>query len=142
MFEHNLRINENKKFDLKRDTKTRAKESEEDKELKFWDLIREKVNAGDTLGKWSHYSPHIHALGFGYLPDQNTPEEKAAFKKLMNGWIVICIRHVKTPPLDSCFDGLKMKDPIAEVAYYALSHAVVEPHTEMYAAFGFMADLA
>jgi hypothetical protein len=129
------------KPNLKRDTQARARESEEDKELKFWDLIREKINAGDTLEKWAYYAPHVHAEAFGYLPDQKTDEEKAAFKKMMNGWIITCKRHVKTPPLDSCFDGQHLNDPIAEMAYYALSHAVVEPGTQMYSAFGFMADL-
>jgi hypothetical protein len=141
MFPHTMRIKHDMKPDLKRDTQAHARESDEDKELKFWDLIREKVNSGDNLGKWAFYSPHVHAEAFGYLPDQNTPEEKAAFKKLMKGWIVSFKRHVKTPPLDSCFDGQTLNDPIAEMAYYALSHALVEPGTQMYSAFGFMADL-
>lgn len=141
MFPHTMRIKHDMKPDLKRDTQAHSRESDENKELKFWDLIREKVNSGDKLGKWAFYSPHVHAEAFGYLPDQNTPEEKAAFKKLMKGWIVSFKRHVKTPALDSCFDGQTLNDPIAEMAYYALSHALVEPGTQMYSAFGFMADL-
>jgi hypothetical protein len=98
--------------------------SEEEKEKKFWQLVKE-----DTLhlGSWQDYvrwSPHYHAAAFGWLPSQETDEQKEAVKKLYKGWVVTWIRHVETYQQ---FDGTRLCDPIAELAFYVLSHAGYQP---------------
>jgi hypothetical protein len=101
-----------------------AKNNPEEREKKFWELIR--VDAL-KLGSWAEYvfwSPHYHVIGFGRLPDQKTDEEKETVKILYKGWVVVWIRHV-----DSFyqFDGTTILDPIKELAFYILSHAGYQP---------------
>lgn len=93
---------------------------EDEREKKFWELVRADVL---QLGTWEHYvewGPHFHIIGFGRLPSQRTPEEKEEARVLLAGWLPRWIRHVDT---EVKFDGQAIKDPIAELAAYILSHA-------------------
>jgi hypothetical protein len=94
--------------------------NEEDREKKFWELVREDAL---HLGSWKKYvvwSPHFHYIGFGRLPEQVTPEQKEECGKRLAGWVFRWIRHVDT---ERSFDGQEMQDPIAALAAYLLSHA-------------------
>lgn len=94
--------------------------NEEEKEKKFWELVRDDVL---NLGSWHDYvtwSPHFHYIGFGRLPEQHTPEQKSDVKRILCGWIVKWVRHVDT---ERSFNGQNMEDPIAALAAYLLSHA-------------------
>lgn len=94
--------------------------NEEDREKKFWELVREDAL---HLGGWREYvewGPHFHYIGFGRLPDRKTPEEKAAAAETLAGWIVKWVRHVET---ERHFTGQEIEDPIAALAAYLLSHA-------------------
>lgn len=138
---HPWRINEKIKSRLVRKCKKPDLMSDEIKEKKFWALIREDAL---ELGSWRnyvHWSPHVHALGYGYLPSQETPEEKTAFKKLTKGWFVKKIKRgrnydIEQIALADCFNGLDVEDPIAAVAYYILSHAAYRPGRNLYTFFG------
>jgi hypothetical protein len=105
---------------LVRTCRAAAHMNEEDREKKFWELVRDDVL---QLGSWENYvewSPHYHYIGFGRLPDQKTPEQKAAAALVLDGWVVKWIRHVDT---ERHFDGQNMQDPIAVLTAYLLSHA-------------------
>jgi hypothetical protein len=94
--------------------------NEEEKEKKFWKLVREDVL---KLGSWLEYvdwSPHFHYIGFGRLPDQHTPEQKEEVRHTLAGWVVKWVRHVDT---ERTFNGQMIEDPIAALAAYLLSHA-------------------
>lgn len=94
--------------------------NEDEREKKFWELVRTDVL---QLGSWDLYvewGPHFHIIGFGRLPSQRTDEEKEEVRILLAGWLPRWIRHVKT---ETKFDGQAIKDPIAELAAYVLSHA-------------------
>lgn len=94
--------------------------NEDDREKKFWQLVREDVL---YLGDWREYvewSPHFHYIGFGRLPEQRTPEQKAEWAKVLAGWVFRWIRHVDA---ERTFNGQDIEDPIAELAVYLLSHA-------------------
>lgn len=94
--------------------------NEEDREKKFWGLVREDAL---HLGGWREYvewGPHFHYIGFGRLPDRKTPEEKAAVEEILGGWILKWVRHVET---ERHFTGQEIEDPIAALAAYLLSHA-------------------
>ena len=98
--------------------------NDEDREKKFWELVREDVL---KLGGWRAYiewGPHFHVIGFGKLPEQTTPEQKESVKETMGGWIVRWIRHVQT---ERYFNGQDVEDPIASLAAYILSHAGYQP---------------
>jgi hypothetical protein len=98
--------------------------NEEEKEKKFWQLVREDAL---HLGGWQEYvdwSPHFHYIGFGRLPEQKTPEQKEEYAKRFGGWVFRWIRHVDT---ERTFNGQEMEDPIAELAAYLLSHAGYQP---------------
>lgn len=117
---HPFRIKKSIAWRLGRLCDENLKDRPEEREKKFWELVREDALG---LGSWMAYafwSPHYHVVGFGRLPDQKTEEEKEAVKKLYRGWVVVWIRHV-----DSFrqFDGTKLQDPIAELVFYILSHA-------------------
>lgn len=94
--------------------------NEEEKEKKFWALVREDVL---HLGGWYEYvtwSPHFHYIGFGRLPDRKTPEEKADVEHILAGWVVKWVRHVET---ERTFTGQQIEDPVAALAAYLLSHS-------------------
>jgi len=125
---HPYRIKKSVAWRLARLCHDAVKDSSEEREKKFWELVRENAL---ELGSWREYvcwSPHYHAIGFGRLPDQNTEEEKESVKKLYRGWVVVWIRHVDSYRQ---FDGTKLQDPIAELALYILSHAGYQPGRKM-----------
>ena len=93
------------------------------------------------LSENGHFIPRMFTLRLSDISLTKIPMKKKP--RLKNSWggglsrVNDTYRH----RLDSCFDEQQLNDPIAEMAYYALSHAVVEPGTQIYSAFGFMADL-
>lgn len=92
-----------------------ARESEEEYEKKFWQSIREDVLG---LGNWVDYvywSPHYHVIGFGFTCDS------ANFYRL-TGWMFKFIRNVSQKRQ---WDGQRMKDDIAALTYYLLSHCAI-----------------
>lgn len=139
---HPWRIKDEIKPRLGRRCKKVELMAEDTKEKKFWALIREDALG---LGSWREYirwSPHVHILGYGYLPPQETPEEKTAFKKLTKGWFVKKIKRgsgydIEQPALIDCFNGQEVEDPISAVAYYILSHAAYRPGHNLYSYLGF-----
>lgn len=140
---HPWRIKENVKSRLGRICRKIEVTSLEEKEKKFWVLIREDIL---KLGSWRSYidwSPHVHILGYGYLLPQTTPEEKQAFKKISAGWFVKKIKRgsgydIEQAPLKECFDGQEVQDPVAATAYYILSHAALRKGRNLYVWFGFL----
>ena len=105
-----------------------ANMGEEEREKRFWEMVRDDAL---QLGSWRKYilwSPHFHAIGFGRLPDQNTEEEKEMVKKLYKGWAVVWIRHVET---FHQFTGQRLADPVADLAAYILSHAGYQENKKM-----------
>jgi hypothetical protein len=120
MIFHPYRIKKALQTKLKYVCRSVCRMNEEDREKKFWELVREDVL---KLGGWRAYiewGPHFHVIGFGKLPEQKTPEQKEAVKETMGGWIVLWIRHVQT---ERYFNGQDVEDPIASLAAYILSHA-------------------
>jgi len=102
--------------------------NEDDRERKFWELVRTDVL---QLGSWEHYvewGPHFHIIGFGRLPmnpfPKGSPEAKDWAETTFAGWLPRWIRHVAT---ETKFNGHAIKDPIAELAAYILSHAAYVP---------------
>lgn len=117
---HPFRIQKSLQLQLTRHCRAVVHMNEEDREKKFWELVREDAL---HLGNWREYvewSPHFHYIGFGRLPEQRTPEQKAEWQEVLAGWIFKWIRHVDT---ERVFDGQQMQDPIAALAAYLLSHA-------------------
>jgi len=117
---HPFRIKKSVAWRLARLCDDNLKDYPDEREKKFWELVRADALG---LGSWRDYvrwSPHFHIVGFGRLPDQKTDEDKEAVRVLYKGWVVKWIRHVDTYRQ---FDGTKLQDPIAELIFYILSHA-------------------
>ena len=120
MIFHPYRINKALRSRLVAACHATARMNEEDRDKKFWELVREDALG---LGSWMEYvvwGPHFHIIGFGRLPDQTTPDQKEAAAEILAGWVVKWIRHVDT---ERSFDGQDIQDPIASLAFYVLSHA-------------------
>jgi hypothetical protein len=125
---HPYRVKKSLNWRLAKLCEDNLTKSPEEREKKFWELVREDALG---LGSWRAYvtwSPHYHVIGFGKLPDQRTDEEKESVKKLYKGWVVVWIRHVDA---FRQFDGTELLDPIAELAFYILSHAGYQPGRKM-----------
>ena len=117
---HPFRIKKSVAWRLGRLCDDNLKDHPEEREKKFWELVRADALG---LGSWQEYvrwSPHYHVVGFGRLPDQKTDEEKDAVRTLYKGWIVVWIRHVDSYRQ---FDGTVLQDPISDLVFYILSHA-------------------
>ena len=117
---HPYRIKKKLHLSLVRVCRGAVHMTEEERDKKFWALVREDVL---RLGSWREYvewSPHFHYIGFGRLPSCITLEDKASVSTILGGWVVKWIRHVET---ERTFDGQTMHDPIAALASYLLSHA-------------------
>lgn len=107
--------------------------NEDERDRKFWELVRADAL---FLGDWQAYvywSPHFHIIGFGRLPRQITPDEKENAKVLLAGWIVKWVRHVSTEILEMPDERI---DPIAELAAYLLTHAAYQPGKKIPARLG------
>lgn len=97
--------------------------NQDDREKRYWELVRADAL---HLGTWQAYvtwGPHFHIIGFGKLPDQHTQEQKDQVREALGGWFVKWVRHVNT---ERCFDGQNMHDEIQELAAYLLSHSGCE----------------
>lgn len=92
----------------------------EEREKKYWELIRENALGLSSWIEYVTWSPHFHVIGFGKLPDQKTPEERENVSQLYKGWVVVWIRHVNDYRQ---FDGTSLDDPISDLAFYIFSHA-------------------
>jgi hypothetical protein len=101
---------------------------EEEREKRFWEMVRDDALQLGTWRVYVRWSPHFHVIGFGHLPDQNTEEEKESVKKLYKGWVVVWIRHVET---FHQFTGQRLADPVADLAAYILSHAGYQENKKM-----------
>ena len=89
---------------------------EEEYEKKFWQAVREDLLRLGTWQDYVYWSPHFHIIGFGYICDSPN------FNKL-TGWVVKQVRNVSQKQE---WTGQRMKDDIAALAYYLLSHCNVE----------------
>lgn len=121
---HPFRIKEACRNAFKRRNHGLMRLGEEERDRKYWEMVR-----GDVLGlgAWDDYvewSPHFHYIGFGRLPDRKTAEQKEAVGEILGGWILKWVRHVET---ERSFDGQDIVDPIAALASYLLSHAGYQP---------------
>ena len=63
-----------------------------------------------------YWSPHFHIIGFGYICDSINFRE-------LTGWLVKEVRNISQKKE---WDGRRMKDDIAAVSFYVLSHCNVE----------------
>jgi hypothetical protein len=137
VFVHEMRILKNIQERLKHRVRDIDLRTEQGRDKKYWALIREDALHLGSIEAYTFWSPHIHMAGaVGYLMPQNTPEEKAEFKKLAKGWIVKKIGKIDMPPLDECFTGQELEDPIAGLVYYLGSHAAYRPGHRLYTPFG------
>lgn len=117
---HPFRIRKDLHHDLVRVCRGAIHMNEEDREKKFWKLVREDAL---HLGGWREYvewGPHFHYIGFGRLPDRKTPKQKAVVEAILGGWMLKWVRHVEK---ERHFTGQEIEDPIAALAAYLLSHA-------------------
>lgn len=133
MYFHAWRIPDPIKKRLSYHCREAARMNEDDREKKFWELVRADILG---LGSWRKYvvwGPHFHIIGFGRLPSQRTPEEKAAARVVLAGWTAIWIRHVETE-----VEKLpnETRDQIAELAAYLLSHSAYFPGKKIPARIG------
>ena len=117
---HPYRIHKHVSRQLAKQCDDNLKEHPEEREKKYWELVRSNALGMDSWKDYCFWSPHFHIVGFGKLPDQNTDEEKAAAKKLHDGWVVTWIRHVSDLHF---FDGTRMQDPVSDLIFYIFSHA-------------------
>ena len=98
-------------------------EGNEEYEKKFWQVIREQSQPDRSidlgLESWHcavYWSPHFHIIGFGYICDSINFRE-------LTGWLVKEVRNISQKKE---WDGRRMKDDIAAVSFYVLSHGNVE----------------
>lgn len=138
VFVHTMRISKPIQERLKHKVKKADVIGPEGREKKYWALVREDALHIGGIEKYTYYSPHIHMAGaVGHLMSQKTPEEKAEFKMRAKGWIFWKRPgHIDMPPLDECFTGQEVEDPIAGLVYYIGSHAEYRPGHRLYTAFG------
>lgn len=113
---HPWRIRDELKPMLALKCKGLSKMNTEERDKKFWQLVREDVL---HLGDWTRYTkygPHFHVIGFGYV--ENTKE---VYNR--DGWVVKVVRNVSTV---RGFTGTEIEDPIVSLVAYVLSHAMIE----------------
>ena len=113
---HPWRILPSVKTRLQARIQREKRDTEEEYEKKHWQAIRENALGLESWQAYVYWSPHFHIVGFGYICDSPN------FYRL-TGWTVKQIRNISQK---KSWNGQKMKDDVAAVIYYVMSHCNVE----------------
>lgn len=116
MIFHPWRIKDELKPLLAARCKGVSKLNQEQRDKKFWQLVREDVLKMGDWRRYTVYGPHFHIIGFGYT-------EKSSDVYARDGWIVKNVRNVSTHRF---FKDTEIEDDIVAMVAYVLSHAMIE----------------